>query len=522
MRNILSLVSADPAALRWLHAHDPDRDVSEELLLSSATYITMAEPDSTPLSSSLFVPMYRRNNFVLGQLYGPMSPNTQALALLSRAGHGPQPRPLTRRFVVNLSSPDTLEFIEYEWLSDGKLCVSMHSVSETGNYDGESVILDAPDPPSSGSSGSSSSKSFGAQPSKVLMRMTFDEALDCALCSGRDVECSCPPLFRMRLRDSPRGGTQSWEHWISSFMDSRRGRSTVTLRFSVRTPHGPMDDSRQVRVLGMCTSADVKLRNSPGNLLARMFLTECLPSDPYTDGEVVRLAERASLREIADQYDDSIRDEEELRRQEDAADLQTAGTESAQLSWSPEPGTVIGDTIGSTPMTNSEDLIRETSELLLGSGGSAAHRPAVPLKVSSPVGGGNEAANGKPVSIRDRLETPKSGRSLSRVSKTKVLVCGCGRQWSHRGHYNAHIRNVHEKVREHQCGYPNCQRSVFVLSSSQRTTVYLSTISQFLRLCFRFYFFHLLLVAECICARSRGLQPVFQEVRPRPAYASQA
>lgn len=325
---ILDSVAREPPLLRWLHSHDPDRDITRDLLASSGSiHSSVPDPHANnvgqnvknssgiPSTSSLFVPMYRRKHFVLGQLYGPMSPNTMGLALLASAGYGSIPTPIARRFVADLSL-STLDFLEYEWLSDGKLCVTIHHIRTDGLYHGQTILLDderniSNDPkqlPKEGKEVDKEDREEGMEkegresiltmrdlianpfrrvPTKVVMRSEIIETLGCQACHDQQRVCACPSVLRSRRFDRQFNAPSNWHTWIRAMLHTRRDSSIqLSLRFSIVTPMGLRVGTKDI-IVHQDFEVGIGDDSPMTNTLVRMFMdsSEMLMSHPTTDSK---------------------------------------------------------------------------------------------------------------------------------------------------------------------------------------------------------------------------------------------
>lgn len=477
---LLSTVSSEPALLRWLHSHDPDRDLNHDLLQSSATFTTSvptAESQAVsgsalPPTASLFVPMYRRKHFVLGQLYGPMSPNSMALNMLAQAGYGQPPHPICRRFVVDLSFTDSLQFIEYEWFSDGKLCLSVHSVRRGDYYEGESILLDSysiHDRHIELSKDDLFTERRFPSPTRVIMRLHITEMSRCLICSTNGANrCVCPASMSLQHRNPEDFVTPSnWETWLSAFSNSRIGLAQMQINFSLLTPLGNKHGSITVPLRQSC-EVGVDSQSPQGNLLLRMFMqsADMFVSHPKTDVPVVAVEAKRERIELAN----ALSNEDENWTQPQILELETEENGKAIDQWQHEP-------VDQTQVQMSSTLSTLAGHALPVAAASSSSRQ-FEQKGQHPTSALNHLSNG-PKQFDNNISTPIVGstrvQKVSRVSeqgtrkeskndkrkgvaKSKLLLCECGKVFQHRGHFNEHRLCVHEKVKKHACLSADCQR----------------------------------------------------------------
>lgn len=468
---ILPAVSSEPALLRWLHSHDADRDLHHDLLQSSATFSSaVPTPESQAISgsalpptASLFVPMYRRKHFVLGQLYGPMSPNSMALNMLAQAGYGQPPYPICRRFVVDLSFTDSLHFIEYEWFSDGKLCVSMHSVSKDDYYEGESILLDHQSTHDCHVRMSKDDLFTGRRlpsPTRVIMRLHLTELSRCLSCDTNGAtRCTCRPSESLQQRNADDFETPSnWETWVCAFSDSRMGLAQIRVNFSMLTPLGNKNGTITVPLSQKCeVGVDSQ---SQGNLLLRMFMqsADMFVSHPNVDVAVTATEGRRQRIELAN----ILSQEEEDWAQPEIIELEAGSNgRTNQIEISSTLSTRAGQAQETRAVASSSSRAVEREEA---DGTAVAERASKGLKQRD---GGLLSRSAASTKVEKGIEVSEQGgrkdtKLVKRggVQKSKLFVCECGKVFRHRGHFNEHRMCVHEKVRQHACLSAGCERWV--------------------------------------------------------------
>lgn len=239
----------------------PEEAASIAALFPSASSSVPPPPET---AENLFIPVFRRNSpakdgkpatrIVLGDLYGDCSPNALAIRMLSQSMDGPPPVQVARRFVVNLDqAPDALEFLEYEWFSNGKLVVSMHTFDLDGDYGGTSVVLQCDHEISSAADGNSID--LGQEDLSVCMRLKFSEYRDCASCGAPRAVCPCPGPSGSLL-SLPKPGTSeqlTWKTWQTALAKTRNGAtSTLIVDIYANTPFGVMENRVRFRVSQKC------------------------------------------------------------------------------------------------------------------------------------------------------------------------------------------------------------------------------------------------------------------------------
>lgn len=476
---LLSTVSSEPALLRWLHSHDPDRDLNHDLLQSSATFTTSvptAESQAVsgsalPPTASLFVPMYRREHFVLGQLYGPMSPNAMALNMLAQAGYGQPPHPICRRFVVDLSFTDSLQFIEYEWFSDGKLCVSMHSVRKGDYYEGESILLDCESTQDRLAEISKDDLFTGRRfpsPTRVIMRLRITETSRCLKCGTNGADrCVCPPSMLLQYRNPEDFVTPSnWETWLSAFSNSRIGLAQMRVNFSLRTPVGNKHGSMAVPLRQSC-EVGVDSQSPQGNLLLRMFMqsADMLVSHPRTDIPVVAVEVKRERIELANE----LSKEDENWAQPQILELETECDEKTTDQWQYDLANQIQPQMSSTLSTRAGQALpvaaASSSSRPLEQKGQHRATPSNHLwsmpkqcdNVTTSMAASTKIQKALRISEQGTQKESKNAKRKG-LMKSKLLLCECGKVFRHRGHFNEHRLCVHEKVRQHGCLSADCQR----------------------------------------------------------------
>lgn len=517
---ILGIVSKEPALCRWLHSHDPDRDMSTDLLRSSATYISKSPSPHTlaatgsPVAptASLIVPMYARKHFVLGQLYGARPSTTPTgVDRLSSPGYASAPRAICRRFVVDLSFPDALAFLEYEWMDDGKLCVSMHNITQDGHYEAESLVLAYPDRDHTGvivSQENLLSRNRPEHPKRVVMKIRIHEVSSCSMCEPEGIiKCHCEPStysspHNPKKFDLP----HNWETWLAAFTKSRTGHANMKVSYKIISEQGDREGTGKFTLEQKC-ELGIEPRSPIGSELFKMFFesTDMILSSPRTDDTVRSAEERRDRRilGIVESEDEdwtatntagTVKEEDNLHHSsEDYVEkeyldngveqpilrdldrdprVQTTASTTARRrfitrrasggrtnqSWTTCVATEVTSEVQSTAMSHAVSNVMSHSV-------SNMRSPSVSVVASQGVsnvisqgisnitslGVSNEEGQRH---IRKKTSTAKrKGKQ-----KQKLFICDCGKTFRHKGHYNEHRLCVHEKVRQHKCSFPNCER----------------------------------------------------------------
>lgn len=311
---ILDAVAKEPPLLRWLHSHDPDRPITAQLLASSASWYSHVpsfetsrlspHSYSTISTSSLLVPMYRRKHFVLGQLYGPQSLNGMILNILAPSAYRSRPTPISRRFVADLSFP-TLDFLEYEWLSDGKLCVTIHHFEQSGLYNGQTLLLDSGvelDYPLTFHD--LLTDIHRPVPSKVIMRADIVENPSCESCSDKPVHCHCAPTFLSDVSQHSLRPPANWHSWIRALNHTRRCKyASFTVNITLASTHGDTSRSDHVFVKQGFQIGGINATSLVDSTLNMHQMLGCF-QDPFSNSYIQSL----SLNDLDHQSRDGVSD----------------------------------------------------------------------------------------------------------------------------------------------------------------------------------------------------------------------
>jgi hypothetical protein len=372
-----------PAESAFLDAVVPEKDVG---LLSR---LAAASQRHVPVQAeTLFVPHFRKDGYVLGEMYGGITLNALAVAMVS-SGHR-IPTQVARRFVIDLNAADGFEFVEYEWFQGGFLVIAVHTIALNGRYKGHSTIF-AP----------SSDVNAPATPSQVLMRFGFEDVRSCQQC-GIPMPCRCPVALPANILQ--RADSFSWTHWTSILEHLRTGSTLTNGTFTVSASIGDMQVTRSCLVSREFTQREGI--SGRANILRRRYAASIFSkhSHPTVDDQLVGSYARDQIEDIA---------------------KPTENLDGIDLSRSPPDGEHL--VIGSFPDFR-RGILKQTVESGKGSDDAThegAPRQAHPQDAGAPV--------------RNQLAL------RSRSAGKKCYYCDCGFAFSHRGHYNAHQRAVHMK-----------------------------------------------------------------------------
>lgn len=210
-----------------------------------------------------------------------MSPNILVVSHVC----APTPAPIarSRRFVVDLATTNPIEFVEYEWMQDGRLCVSLHEVTETGLYSGQTIIFDGP------------AAAGSPVPSRVAMRLHYKEL-------------AIPGKPKARLPQGWRESPSNWESWVETFSKLRTGLASVRIRYAISPP---TPDSPQIRGETTtlfdeeCAVGEADFSNPGAEQLVQMYLqmNGMTVGNPAMDSEFLISAQREEM--LSEQlYDD--------------------------------------------------------------------------------------------------------------------------------------------------------------------------------------------------------------------------
>ena len=450
----LKSIQAEPPVHRWLHSRDPDRDFSKDILESSATYITSIPSSQLTCAPvlptvSLFVPMYRRNQVILGHLYGHMSPNSMAMTLLASKGQISPSTSISRRFAVDLSH-DTINFIEYEWFTDGKLCVSIHHVDFNGMYNGQSILLDDP----RHVAGEIPSKHWtkddlllnSTSPSKILMKLSFSQSTTCSKCYPTKSKCVCKHSSSSSITKSKSlyDPPTNWETWLSAFHKTRNGLANIHLELEIFKPNGIVHSNTTILVDQSC-EIGIGQDSPTGSMLAKQFLSSMERTRFYPNIDSV-FHSMIQGKQLVDMSNQLILDDNDEWNQQDCT--------SQSIKNPRVPPIPIINGFADTVAQGTEDIYSLTS---------------LPQQEDKR-NGGNKSSQKVVIEreqekdVKSNLQKQKQPRRKVKPKKKLSLVCDiCQHVFDHRGHYNEHRLGKHQGYKPHKCEFPGCQRYVLLL-----------------------------------------------------------
>lgn len=244
------------------------------------------------------------DDIVLGSIFGLRAGHVFAATPLM-GGRSP----LCRRFAVDLSRQDALEFVEFAWFDDGRLLVMnrafMHAEGGSLPVAAEAVIVSAAVPgdvlasavailsaidadcdaavgslrssPVGGAGATMGGDGGGqAEPHSlfrdsgpnflglgltVVIKATLFESADCASCASLGVACRCDIDKRLMGLTKREVITNSWQHYVAQFMQKNR-YGLVHVEYFAMLPAGGADGifkmqdvaDRQTEILNILVS----------------------------------------------------------------------------------------------------------------------------------------------------------------------------------------------------------------------------------------------------------------------------
>lgn len=215
-----------PHISRWLFSTEPVTTVTPQHLADCFVYsigfgtLPLALPRMMDIEDMLIVTSVT-DGFVLGVLWGLGQPH-----LFSKTSLMLNREPIARRFAIDLSVQDALEFMEFDIFDDGKIIMAFRRFLHT--RDGAlpcitSVVLHE---------ASTMSETLGS----VIMRADVVEAATCPQCEGVGDSCKCG-FDGLRSPGAPvLRRTNSWHDFAGHFMHKAQiGR--VRMRILAQLPH---------------------------------------------------------------------------------------------------------------------------------------------------------------------------------------------------------------------------------------------------------------------------------------------
>lgn len=210
---------------RWLFSTDETMTVTSDALDGSFVYsigFGACDPN-TPRSMNIedmLIVCGTAGNFVLGVVWGLSQPHVFARTPLML-----DKKPQTRRFAVDMSSRDSLEFMEFVTFDDGKIIVMFRQFLHT--HDQSLPVIAC----ARLHSASQVQHTLGA----VLMRADLFEAACCPVCGLVGKSCTC--TFESHAPNSAvRRSIYTWNQYSSQFMMKAR-MGTVNLRMTATLPN---------------------------------------------------------------------------------------------------------------------------------------------------------------------------------------------------------------------------------------------------------------------------------------------
>lgn len=453
---LVEKVKKEEPLLRWLHGRDAARPLDEQLLSSSVTMRDLIKLTSTTKASStespanipelstvsLMVPMYRRKQFVLGQIYGVESANSALLSTLSSNGWATSLGTFScRRFVVDVLARN-LEMLEYGWSQDDQLCATIHHVDHNGMYKSHTIFLESISKwrvfLQNGPAFTETDQSHHNQLDNVNMRLTMSELETCHACARDGTLCKCANT--RECVQSRLDVVDNWNAWTRAFIQSRE--KLEVCHFSASFCSTSMRSPRTVTV---CAKQSFQ---RGGNL----FFCHYLPMFDalFSTGGTRRGCIPLPVVESNAQDSDTVKN----TAVESVCQTGLDGHIMSGVSGDEENNEIGRDDWSSSEcMSRCSSLANERNDT----------RPNFNRRCIEDNGVGNNKSSSATCSSSSwsssyglRVRGPRTKRRGK--SKCHVIICDCGKRFDHRGHYNEHRLCVHDRVRHHQCAYLHCRR----------------------------------------------------------------
>ncbi|CDF38089.1 unnamed protein product [Chondrus crispus] len=216
------LRNADVA--RWLFGWDPVRTVTPDAMAASFVYAIGwgVYPPGVPRTMNvedMLIVTGRAGDFILGVIWGLGQPHVFAKSPLML-----NKRPVARRFAVDFSTKDALEFMEFDTFEDGKIIVMFRQFIHTLDLSLPVVAtarLHAP---------SGIEQTLGP----VLMRADVFEAASCPRCGQVGKSCLCS-FDSYAPSSTVRKSTYTWNQFTSCFM-AKAQVGTIKMRITAILP----------------------------------------------------------------------------------------------------------------------------------------------------------------------------------------------------------------------------------------------------------------------------------------------
>ena len=216
------LRNADVA--RWLFGSDPILTVTPDAMAASFVYAIGwgVYPPGVPRTMNIedmLIVTGRAGNFILGVIWGLGQPHVFAKSPLML-----NKKPVARRFAVDFSMKDALEFMEFATFEDGKIVVMFRQFIHTLDLS-LPVVATARLHASSGIE-----QTLGP----VLMRADLFEAASCPRCGQVGKSCLCS-FDSYAPSSTVRKSTYTWNQFTSCFM-AKAQVGTIKLRMTAILP----------------------------------------------------------------------------------------------------------------------------------------------------------------------------------------------------------------------------------------------------------------------------------------------
>jgi hypothetical protein len=370
---------------------DPEQNPPSE----RKNYVSLLDDSEVAcdLTETLYIPVFRTDRFILGEMHSNFSTNAKALSIATQR----ETRFVTiaRRFVANLVIQNCIEFVEYEWFEGGFLVVVVHTFAFDGSYTARYVVF-----------AHLNNRSVSNIPSTVLMTLNYNETPDCPTCVERDLPCICEDPIRWHHLPTDKTSVWSWSQWITGFYRVHSKSATGYCNLAVSAPQGDLRQSFALRICRKGISHDLTI--TKGRLLSYEYAA-LLSADNMFPTMDCQLADVTGRRRVLPSSDGSYSAR--------IIDASLTGTDAMT-------GELMTAGLGlcSSGLSSRIDVSAKGGEDWhsdLGSGRQGSHWDHSSRLVGSDV------------------------RQKSIISKR--YFCACGHLFTHRGHYNAHLRAVHMK-----------------------------------------------------------------------------
>lgn len=334
---------AQPDVARWLFSADPVHSVTAEALDRAFVYsigfgATVLDEHGKPMPrvmdiEDMLVLCGTPGHFAVGVVWGLSQTHVFARTPLMLGK-----KPLARRFAVDLSQKDCLEFMEFVLFDDGVAVVMFRQFLHT--EDGSLPVL------SCARMHASTGPGFALGP--VLMTANVFEAASCPQCYLPASACQCSfgsrsPCTAIQVT------THSWSHFVGRF--SRKGRSgTVLLTMSANMPQLGMVEivNNEVPVVNVLQQGNSEYMN-----LMRRKAVHALGVTVIMPRGDTHLAAARIEQDYLDLHNGYVQRKRGLDARDEIPALSSASASASAnlyelLSLLPEPGEgqVVSDSVG--------------------------------------------------------------------------------------------------------------------------------------------------------------------------------